>query len=357
MKRRVLLRGFSFAIGLALVWCLVSMSSRKTEALAVKTVIVQLSKEPVVVAKYRAGLEGQSFDPAAYKQQVIAEQDSFLQRVSAAGIAYTVAGVSAPNGPVTADIKFRFNYVYNGVTLVVPDTAIPLLRNIEGVTGVYEAQEMRPVLDRAVNYIRAPQLYGNPAKLTQFDQLNSGGAHGEGMIVAVIDTGIDWTHVMGLLDEALDHLTLGRAALHEAILEHSDLRLLTSDFFHIDFAMDGLRRANSQDHVPRGLLTRAWLRSQERKHIGHESAEEDLDEAWDIAERGPMRLHMADIHLYRARLFHAVEPYPWNKFPDGAEGRGPKDDLKDARTLIEKCGYWRRKDELEDAEEAAKNWD
>ena len=90
---------------------------------------------------------------------------------------------------------------------------------------------------------------------------------------------------------------------------------------------------------------------------GVESAQEDLDEAWGIAERGPMRFHMADIHLYRARLFHAVKPYPWEKFPDGSEGRGPKDDLADARKLIERCGYWRRKEELEDAEEAARNWD
>jgi len=70
-----------------------------------------------------------------------------------------------------------------------------------------------------------------------------------------------------------------------------------------------------------------------------------------------MRLHMADIHLYRARLFHAVKPYPWSKFADGTEGRGPKDDLADARKLIERCGYWRRKEELEDAEEAAKGWE
>ena len=27
-----------------------------------------------------------------------------------------------------------------------------------------------------------------------------------------------------------------------------------------------------------------------------------------------------------------------------------------ARKLIEECGYWRRKEELEDAEAAAKNW-
>jgi hypothetical protein len=69
-----------------------------------------------------------------------------------------------------------------------------------------------------------------------------------------------------------------------------------------------------------------------------------------------MRLHMADIHLYRARLFHAVKRYPSNKSPDGTERRGPKDDLADARKLIEPCGYWRRKEELDDAEAAAKNW-
>jgi subtilisin family serine protease len=196
MNRSFMLRSFCFTIALALVFALASISSRTTHALAFKTVIVELSREPVVVAKYRANLEGQAFDANAYRQQVIADQDSFLQRAAAAGVSYTIAGVSAPNGSVTADIKFRFNYVYNGVTLVVPDAAIPLLKNIQGVKGVYEAEEVHPDLDRSVDYIRAPQLYGNPPKLTQFDQLNTGGLHGEGMIVCVIDTGIDWTHPM-----------------------------------------------------------------------------------------------------------------------------------------------------------------
>ena len=103
------------------------------------------------------------------------------------------------------------------------------------------------------------------------------------------------------------------------------------------------------------FLTRAWLRFHTGQRTGLESAQTDLDEAWEIAERGPMRLHMADIHLYRARLFHSVKPYPWNKDENG-EPRGPKDDLAAARKLIEKCGYWRRKEELKDAEEAAKGW-
>jgi tetratricopeptide (TPR) repeat protein len=157
-----------------------------------------------------------------------------------------------------------------------------------------------------------------------------------------------------VLDFALHHLTLGRAALCAAILEGSTLEKARSTIEH---ALGGLRRAGQQDELPKALLTRAWLRFLAGAQTGPESAQEDLDEAWEIAERGPMRLHMVDIHLYRARLFHAVKPYPWSKFADGSEGREPKDDLKDARKLIEKCGYWRRKEELEDAEEAAKNWE
>jgi hypothetical protein len=60
-----------------------------------------------------------------------------------------------------------------------------------------------------------------------------------------------------------------------------------------------------------------------------------------------MRLFQADIHLYRARLFYAVRPYPWDS---------PHADLAAARKLIEECGYWRRKEELEDAEAASENW-
>jgi hypothetical protein len=45
------------------------------------------------------------------------------------------------------------------------------------------------------------------------------------------------------------------------------------------------------------------------------------------------------------------EKYPWDKQPDGTP-RGPKDDLAEARHLIYKHGYLRRKEELEDAERA-----
>jgi tetratricopeptide (TPR) repeat protein len=167
---------------------------------------------------------------------------------------------------------------------------------------------------------------------------------------------------IGILSVAVDHLTLGRATLYEAIIDKAEIRNSRSE---IETAVDGLRRADQQPLLVLGLLTRTWHRFLAGACLGPESAQADLDEAWEIAERGPMRLHMADIHLYRARLFGPLSgkmtseaeriEYPWNKNPDGSP-RGPLDDLRAARKLIEQCGYWRRKEELEDAEEASKNW-
>ena len=107
--------------------------------------------------------------------------------------------------------------------------------------------------------------------------------------------------------------------------------------------MSGLRRAGTVEFLVLGLLTRAWLRSLTGQATGPDSARSDLDEAWEIAERGPMPLFLADIHLYRARLFHHAKPYPW---------QSPQHDLAEARRLIFKHGYLRRKEELEDAESA-----
>ncbi len=142
-----------------------------------------------------------------------------------------------------------------------------------------------------------------------------------------------------LLHIGLDHLTLGRAALYRAILEQLETqssKLGTERArAHLTAAVDGLRRAGTTHHIPCGLLSRAWLGFLEGDADGTRS---DLDEAWEIAERGPMRRHMADVHLHRARLFR------------------DKKSLAEAAELIRQCGYWRRNEELADAEEAAKQW-
>jgi tetratricopeptide (TPR) repeat protein len=110
-----------------------------------------------------------------------------------------------------------------------------------------------------------------------------------------------------VLSPSLDHLTLGRVALYAAILESCRSRreeaqtsaadrqsLLTSAPTvaparrELDAAVADLRRAGTQHMIPLALLTRAWLRSLTGSRTGPESAQSDLDEAWEIAERGPM---------------------------------------------------------------------
>lgn len=58
-----------------------------------------------------------------------------------------------------------------------------------------------------------------------------------------------------------------------------------------------------------------------------------------------MRLHVSDTTRTARLLRHAP-----------SHGGTDKEELKKARAMIEQCGYWRRKEELEDAEGAAKGW-
>jgi len=142
-----------------------------------------------------------------------------------------------------------------------------------------------------------------------------------------------WAKQFGiLLDIALNHLSLGWAALYQAILAKSETRNAKSV---IEEALDSLRQAAHNEFIVCGLLSRALLRFVEDDT---NECRADLDEAWQIAERGSMRLFMADVLLYRGRLFR------------------DKAALAEVRELIEQCGYLRRDGELADAEEAAKSW-
>jgi hypothetical protein len=131
---------------------------------------------------------------------------------------------------------------------------------------------------------------------------------------------------------------LGRAALYRAVVDAADAErasALTTARRELTAAVDGLRAAHTMHVLSRGLLSRAWLRFVDEDPDG---ARADLDAALEIAERGAMRLPIADILLTRARLFR------------------DKATLVKARQLIAQCGYHRRNDELADAEEAARLW-
>ena len=135
---------------------------------------------------------------------------------------------------------------------------------------------------------------------------------------------------MSLLSIALDHLTLARVGLIRAILANP-IPQPTLDLPHVVAAVNGLRAAGQSFILCSSLLTASlyhFVRGE------HDLARKHLAEAQQIAERGPMPLFLADIHLHRARMFH------------------DRDELAQTAKLIRTLAYGRRYDELLDAEQA-----
>jgi hypothetical protein len=155
------------------------------------------------------------------------------------------------------------------------------------------------------------------------------------------------------LNDALDDLILARAAMYHDLVSSQ----FSVSSAKLDEVVARLRSTGYQEFIVQGLLTRAWCWFVHSEHVLHEGealewwnrSKDDLDQVWEIATRAPMPLYLADTHLYRARLFGRMKhedprmTYPWES---------PEHDLKEARKLIEKHSYWRRKEELEDAETA-----
>ncbi len=131
---------------------------------------------------------------------------------------------------------------------------------------------------------------------------------------------------LGLLDIALDSLSLGRACLLKA--QREDTSDYAQTISHLNQAVEGLRLAGYLDFLSRGLLARAVLHLLKKEFS---RARADLDEALSIAVRGKMGLHHADCHLGYARLFVAQgeKEQAWESWTK-------------AKEMIERMGYHRR---------------
>ncbi|HEX8189246.1 MAG TPA: S8 family serine peptidase, partial [Pyrinomonadaceae bacterium] len=164
------------------------------------TVIVELKGEPAAVYSARARAAGRAVSTEelqGYRARLAAQQDKFLAALASRGVAAQLAsrGVKNYDGSLAATVPLRYTLVYNGLALKVPAAAVPALKGMPEVKGVRADSLLYTQLDHSVKYIEAPRVYGAAAELSQFDDLREG-YEGQGMYLAVIDTGIDWTHPM-----------------------------------------------------------------------------------------------------------------------------------------------------------------
>jgi hypothetical protein len=131
-----------------------------------------------------------------------------------------------------------------------------------------------------------------------------------------------------LLDIALDHISLGRAAL--ALGEHGEART------QLDRAVDGLRQAGGMDDLPCGLLARAALFRETRDLA---LARRDLEER--CGSRSVPRCNSIN-----AMPIWSTPVSRWRR----AIGKKRADIVAEARRLVEETGYGRRRPEVEELE-------
>ena len=90
--------------------------------------------------------------------------------------------------------KHQFELVINGFSLTLPANQLPLLAATPGVTGIYEniPVHKEDVSESAVMNVSPELALSTPA--IKANAAWSSGLRGEGILVAIIDDGVDYTH-------------------------------------------------------------------------------------------------------------------------------------------------------------------
>ena len=117
--------------------------------------------------------ETQQDQVRAYSRHLEAEQRRFVEAARRQGVPLTV--------------QRTFTYLLNGLAVSLPAGDVGRLAELPGVSGVYPDHQVQIKLADSVSQIGANQVW-------QLLDENDQAVTGQGVSVAVIDTGIDYTH-------------------------------------------------------------------------------------------------------------------------------------------------------------------
>ena len=129
-------------------------------------VMVQLADDPVALKQEAAGRKLSKAEKDAAKNALKGPQNALISQIQALG------------GTVLA----TYQSSYNGIKVRITRDKAPALAALTGVVAVRQLQLMKPSNTNGVPLISAPSVWQNL------------GLHGENIKIAVIDTGIDYTH-------------------------------------------------------------------------------------------------------------------------------------------------------------------
>jgi minor extracellular serine protease Vpr len=132
------------------------------------TLVVQLSGDPITVADANAASPLSQGQKDSIRSQLRSQQAPVAQQIQSLG------------GHVLAS----YQAAYNGFKVQIAASQAAQLAALPGVTGVYTLPTYKPDNVHGVPLVGGPQVW---------DPVN-GNFHGEGIKIADIDTGIDYTH-------------------------------------------------------------------------------------------------------------------------------------------------------------------
>ncbi|HEX3224858.1 MAG TPA: S8 family serine peptidase [Gaiellaceae bacterium] len=153
----------SSLLGSAADWTPASLSNQPV------SVMLELGAAPVTVQDAAAKRQGGKLSEGqkgAIRAQLKAQQDALT------------GGIEQAGGKVVAQLQDA----YNGVQVVIPQKDVPQLASLPNVTAIHAVQTYTRDNVHTVPFVGADQVWGN----FQFT--------GKNVNVAIIDTGIDYTH-------------------------------------------------------------------------------------------------------------------------------------------------------------------
>lgn len=106
-----------------------------------------------------------------------------LPSVRLAAIRAEQDAVESQLAPYQARVIGRMSRLVNALRVLVPESQIPALSSVPGVTRVQRAHHYRPSVSGSIPWVGAPSAWSSPGALL-----------GDGIRIAIIDSGIDYTH-------------------------------------------------------------------------------------------------------------------------------------------------------------------
>jgi minor extracellular serine protease Vpr len=169
-----------------------TVKPRYTDSTAKVDVMVQLSGDPVAVAQAKAGHQLSKNERDTVKSKLRKAQNSITDDITRSG------------GKVLAQLQSA----YNGIRVRIQQSKVSSLASLPGVSGVHAITAKTIDNTVSVPYLGTPQVW------------QDAGVTGKGVKVAIIDTGIDYTHA--------DFGGTGTAAAYTAAKANAD-QALASD--------------------------------------------------------------------------------------------------------------------------------